>query len=111
MTNFKSIKNLKIGVSQFLFNATLLEEGQNVILNRNSKDYKIVPLEGQLPHCERELQRTAIWYAVNYSDGIEVVKECLSNVCFNTKGKPQIRWSHLNIAVQKIQLELTAIFW
>jgi hypothetical protein len=43
MTKYKTIKNLKTGESEFSFNATLLELGENVIqniliTNRNPKN-------------------------------------------------------------------------
>jgi hypothetical protein len=95
MTKYKTIKNLKTGESEFSFNATLLEVGENVIQNSNGKEYKIVTLGFQLPSGD-EVQRTAICYEANYSYGIEVVNDYLSNLSFDAKGEPQIRMSHLN---------------
>ena len=35
MTKYKTIQNLKTGESEFSFNATLLDVGENVIQNSN----------------------------------------------------------------------------
>ena len=94
MTKYKKIQNLKTGEKEFLFNATLLKIGENVIQNSNSKDYKIVTLGFQLPN-EDEVQRTAICYASNYEYGIEEGKDYLCNLSFDEEGEPQIRMSHL----------------
>jgi len=42
MTTYKQIQNLKTGEKEFLFTATLLKIGENIIQNSNKKDYKIV---------------------------------------------------------------------
>ena len=84
MTTYKKIKNLKTGESEFLFNATLLKIGENVIQNSNSKDYKIVTLGFQLP-SGNEVNRTAICYKSNYDYGIEEGKDYLCNLDFDVK--------------------------
>jgi hypothetical protein len=49
MTKYKKFKNLKTGESEFSFNASLLDLGENVIQNSNVKNYRIVMLGFQLP--------------------------------------------------------------
>ena len=109
MTKYKTIKNLKTGESEFSFNATLLDVGKNVIQNSNGKNYKIVTLGFQLPSGD-EVQRTAICYEANYSYGIEVGKDYLSNLSFDAKGEPQIRMSHLNNADRASAEDFSGLF-
>jgi len=109
MTTYKKIQNLKTGVSEFLFNAKLLKIGENVIKNSNSKDYRIVTLEFELPNGE-QVQRTAICYASNYEYGIEEGKDYLSNLSFDEKGEPQIRMSHLNNADRASVEDFSGLF-
>jgi hypothetical protein len=94
MTKYKKIKNRETGEVEFLFNAVLLQVGENIIQNSNEKDYKIVTLGFQLPNGE-EVQRTAICYASNYEYGIEVGKKYLCNLSFDGDGEAQLRMSHL----------------
>ena len=109
MTKYKKIQNLKTGESEFSFNATLLKIGENVIQNSNDKDYKIVTLGFQLPSGD-EVQRTAICYQANYSYGIEVGKDYLSNLSFDSKGEPQIRISHLMNADRASAEDFSGLF-
>jgi len=109
MTKYKKIQNLKTGESEFSFNATLLKIGENVIQNSNGKDYKIVTLGFQLPSGD-EVQRTAICHEANYSYGIEVGKDYLSNLSFDSKGEPQIRISHLMNADRASAEDFSGLF-
>jgi hypothetical protein len=109
MTKYKIIQNLKTGKDEFSFNATLLEVGENVIKNSNDKDYRIVTLGFQLPSGD-EVKRTAICYEANYSYGIEVGKDYLSNLSFNAKGEPQIRMSHLSNADRASVEDFSGLF-
>ncbi len=109
MTKYKKIQNLKTGEKEFLFNATLLKIGENVIQNSNLKDYKIVTLRFQLPN-EDEVQRTAICYASNYEYGIEEGKGYLCNLSFNEEGEPQIRMSHLTNANRASTEDFSGLF-
>ena len=109
MTKYKIIQNLKTGKDEFSFSATLLEVGENVIKNSNDKDYKIVTLGFQLPSGD-EVQRTAICYEANYSYGIEVGKDYLSNLSFDAKGEPQIRMSHLSNAERASVEDFSGLF-
>ena len=45
MTKYREFLNAETNKSEFLFNATLLKIGENVLQNSNSKDYKIVTLK------------------------------------------------------------------
>ena len=109
MTKYKKFKNLKTGESEFSVNATLLKVGENVLQNSNAKDYKIVTLGFQLPNGE-DVQRTAICYSSNYSHGVEVGKDYLSNLSFDAKGEPQIRMSHLNNADRASAEDFSGLF-
>lgn len=109
MTSYKKIQNQKTGVSEFLFNATLLKIGENVIQNSNSKDYKIVTLGFQLPNGE-DVQRTAICYANNYDYGIEEGNKYLCNLSFDEKAEPQIRMSHLSNANRASVQDFSGLF-
>ena len=109
MTSYKKIQNQKTGVSEFLFNATLLKIGENVIQNSNSKDYKIVTLGFQLPNGE-DVQRTAICYANNYDYGIEEGNKYLCNLSFDGEGDPKIRMSHLSNANRASVQDFSGLF-
>lgn len=109
MTTYKQIQNLKTGEKEFLFNATLLKIGENVIQNSNAKDYKIVTLEFELPNG-KEVERTAICYASNYEYGIEEGKKYLCNLSFDEKGEPQIRMSHLSNASRASVGDFSGLF-
>ena len=89
MTTYKQIQNLKTGEKEFLFTATLLKIGENIIQNSNKKDYKIVTLGFKLPNGEK-VQRTAICYASNYDYGIEEGENYLSNLSFTKEGEAQL---------------------
>ena len=94
MTKYREFLNAETNKSEFLFNATLLKIGENVLQNSNSKDYKIVTLGFNLPNGQ-EVERTAICYASNYEKGVETGKDYLCNLSFDEEGNPQIRMSHL----------------
>jgi hypothetical protein len=109
MTMYKQIQNLKTGEKEFLFNATLLKIGENVIQNTNAKDYKIVTLGFELPNGD-EVERTAICYASNYDYGIEEGKNYLCNLSFDEKGKPQINMSHLKNSDRATANDFSGLF-
>jgi hypothetical protein len=109
MTTYKQIQNLKTGEKEFLFTATLLKIGENIIQNSNKKDYKIVTLGFKLPNGE-EVQRTAICYASNYDYGIEEGENYLSNLSFTKEGEAQLSMSHLSNADRASVEDFSGLF-
>ncbi len=109
MTKYKEFLNAETNKSEFLFNATLLKIGENVLQNSNSKDYKIVTLGFNLPNGQ-EVERTAMCYASNYEKGVEVGKDYLCNLSFDEEGNPQIRMSHLNNAERASAEDFAGLF-
>ena len=96
-TNYRQILNPETGKTEFNFNATLLKIGEVVLRNSNEKAFKIVTLKFNLPDGE-EVERTAMCFESNYSYGIEVGKDYLTNLAFDEEGTPQLRMSHLTNA-------------
>ena len=97
MTEYKEIVNEETGKKQFLFNAKLIKIGEKVLLNANSKEYKIVTLGFNLPSGEN-VKRSAMCYASNYNNGIQEGNEYLCNLSFDEEGNPHINMSHLTNA-------------
>ncbi|MCW5518487.1 hypothetical protein J1N09_01460 [Aureitalea sp. L0-47] len=109
MTEYREITNEITGGPEFLFNATLLKIGENTLTNSNDKEYKIVTLEFNLPDGE-EVERTAMCYASNYEQGVEIGKAYLCNLSFDEEGKPQIRMSHLSNADRASAEDFAGLF-
>lgn len=109
MTEYREITNEISGESEFLFNATLLKIGENILTNSNGKDYKIVTLGFDLPDGE-EVERTAMCYASNYEYGVEVGKGYMCNLSFDEEGNPQIRMSHLSNADRASANDFVGLF-
>jgi len=97
MTKYKEIVNEETGNTQFLFNATLLDVGERILKNANTKEYKIVTLGFNLPSGE-DVKRSAMCYASNYNNGVEVGNDYLCNLSFDEQGEPHINMSHLSNA-------------
>ena len=97
MTNYKQIQNRETGKTEFNFNATLLKIGEAVLENSNEKPFKVVTLRFNLPEG-KEVERSGIIYESNYSYGIEVGRDYLTNLSFDDEGTPQLRMSHLSNA-------------
>ena len=89
MTKYKEFLNAETNKSEFLFNATLLKIGENVLQNSNSKDYKIVTLKFNLPSGE-EVERSAMCYQANYDYGVETGKDYLCSLNFDKEGNLEI---------------------
>jgi len=109
MTKYKEIVNEETGESQFLFNAKLLKIGEKVLLNANSKEYKIVTLGFNLPSGE-DVKRSAMCYASNYNNGIEVGENYLCNLSFDEEGNPQMNMSHLTNAERASVEDFSGLF-
>ena len=109
MTEYREITNEITGGPEFLFNATLLKIGENTLTNSNDKEYKIVTLEFDLPSGEK-VERTAMCYASNYEQGVEIGKVYLCNLSFDDDGNPQIRMSHLSNADRASVEDFASLF-
>ena len=109
MTKYKEFLNAETNKSEFLFNATLLKIGENVLQNSNSKDYKIVTLKFNLPSGE-EVERSAMCYQSNYDYGVEIGKDYLCSLNFDQEGNPQIKMSHLSNADRATADDFSGLF-
>lgn len=109
MTKYRETLDKETGEKQFLFDATLMRIGEKPLENSNSKNYKIVTLKFNLPNGE-EVERTGMCYESNYDYGIEVGKDYLCTLSFDSEGNPQIRMSHLNNAGRASADDFSGLF-
>lgn len=109
MTEYREIFNEMTGGPEYLFNATLVKIGENILTNSNEKEYKIVTLAFDLPDG-RAVERTAMCYASNYEHGVEIGKVYLCNLSFDDEGNPQLRMSHLSNADRASAEDFAGLF-
>jgi len=109
MTQYTEVKNKETGATEFNFNGTLTEIGKQTLKNVNDKEYKIMTVQFYLPNS-KEVERSALCYASNYENGMEVGKSYLCNLSFDGNDKPNIRISHLTNAERATSSDFEGLF-